>query len=127
MSYLPQNFLVWGELPVSDLKKAVQFYAQVTGADLTIDESGPNPMAVFRRADGQSGVALHLYSGRPADKGTGPTLHIAAEGQVEQIMDRVKKAGGQVVSDPIRIPAGLFFYAIDPDGNSVGFFEGTPA
>lgn len=126
MSYLPKDFLVWGELPVSDLDKAVEFYAHATGAELAVDTSGPNPMAMFRPADPATGVALHLYPGKPAKDGTGPTLHLAAEGTAEEIMARVKVAGGQIVSDPIQIPAGRFFYAVDPDGNSVGFFEGSP-
>ena len=127
MSYLPKDFLVWGELPVSDLDKAVQFYSEVTGANLTIEPSGPNPVAMFRPADAATGVALHLYPGKPATEGNGPTLHLAAHGTAEEIMARVKEAGGQVVSEPIQIPAGRFFYAIDPDGNSIGFFEGKSA
>ncbi len=123
MSYNPKDFLVWGELPVSDLAKAVTFYSDVTGAELHIDPSGPNPMAIFKPAEPETGVALHLYPGKPAEIGQGPTLHLAAQGALEDTMQRVSRAGGQVVSDPIEIPAGRFFYARDPDGNSVGFFE----
>lgn len=36
---------------------------------------------------------------------------------------RVTDAGGKVVSDTIDIPPGQFFYATDPDGNSLGFFK----
>lgn len=127
MSYQPEHFLVWGELPVSDMTRSVDFYAKVTGADLTIDSSGPNPMAIFKPADARTGVALHLYPGTPAGDGRGPTLHLAAEGALEQIMTRVGEAGGEVISPAITIPAGRFFYAKDPDGNSVGFFETSPA
>ena len=38
-------------------------------------------------------------------------------------MERVKQAGGTVVSPIIQIPPGRFFYATDPDGNSIGLFE----
>ncbi len=124
MSFQPKDFLVWGELPVSDMDKAVAFYAAVTGADLSIDTSGPNPMAVFRPENSSTGVGLHLYPGKPAKTGQGSTLHLSAQGQLEDVMTRVTAAGGQVVSEPIRVPPGRFFYALDPDGNSVGFFEG---
>jgi predicted enzyme related to lactoylglutathione lyase len=123
MTFQPKDFLVWGEIPVSDLRSAVQFYEAVTGAALEVDENGSNPMVFLKPADMASGVALHLYPGRPSHGGAGPTLHIAANGTAEEVMERVKSAGGQVVSEPIQIPAGRFFYAIDPDGNSVGFFE----
>ncbi|MCU9839814.1 VOC family protein [Ruegeria sp. WL0004] len=127
MSYLPEHFLIWGELPVTDMNRSVAFYSKVTGAELTIDTSGPNPMAVFKPAAAETGVALHLYPGTPAGDGSGPTLHLAAEGALEETMSRVTQAGGEVISPAITIPAGRFFYAKDPDGNSVGFFETTTA
>jgi predicted enzyme related to lactoylglutathione lyase len=123
MSYKPQHFTVWTEIPVTDMDRAMAFYNAVTQADLTLDTSGPNPMAVFKPEDEQSGVAGHLYPGTPAPAGTGPTVHLSAPGTAEEIMQRVKDAGGKVVSEAIAIPAGRFFYAHDPDGNSVGFFE----
>ncbi|MCV2886879.1 VOC family protein [Ruegeria aquimaris] len=123
MSYQPEHFLVWGELPVTDMNRSVAFYAKVTGAKLTIDTGGPNPMAVFNPAAVETGVALHLYPGTPAGDGRGPTLHLAAEGALEDTMSRVTQAGGEVISPVVTIPAGRFFYAKDPDGNSVGFFE----
>jgi len=124
MAYTPKNFLVWGELPVTDLGRACEFYSIVTGATLHIDASGPNPMAMFKPADAASGVALHLYPGKPTGDGSGPTLHLAAEGTLEEVMERVTDAGGEVTSPAIEIPPGRFFYAKDLDGNSVGFFVG---
>lgn len=123
MTYAPKDFLVWGELPVTDMDRAIAFYQTVTMADLSIDNSGPNPMAVFKPKDPAQGVALSLYPGTPAAKGSGPTLHISASGPLEDTMQRVRSAGGDVVSAPIPLPAGRFFYALDLDGNSVGFFE----
>ncbi len=107
MSYKPKDFLVWGELPVQDMEKAIAFYAQVTGATLELDPNAPNPMAVFKPADSATGVALHLYPGKPAQQGHGPTLHLAADGALEDVMKRVETAGGKVISDPIQIPANL--------------------
>ncbi|MEO9780261.1 MAG: VOC family protein [Sedimentitalea sp.] len=121
MSDLPQNALVWAEIPVSDLDKAIAFYSAVTGGSLNRNESGPNPIADFQTRD--NGVALHLYPGKPAEDGRGSTLHLASSGTLEETMDRVNDAGGNVVSPIIDIPPGRFFYATDPDGNSLGFFR----
>ncbi len=123
MPYAPEHFTVWTEIPVTDMDKAIAFYNAVTDADLQVDTSGPNPMADFKSKDPANGVAGHLYPGKPAGDGTGPTIHLAAPGTVEEIMERVTNAGGTVLSPAIDIPAGRFFYALDPDGNSVGFFE----
>lgn len=123
MSSNAENALVWAEIPTTDMDRAMKYYSAVTGADLTLDESGPNPTATFPvDADGPA-ASGHIYPGTPAPRGTGPTVHLAVKGGLEQTLGRVAEAGGQVLSEPITIPAGRFAYTLDPDGNSVGMFE----
>lgn len=122
MTFTPDNFTVWVEIPVSDLDRAIAFYNDVFGTDLTrVANMGPNEIAIFPTGD-QSGVAGHLYPGTPAPKGTGPTIHLACPDTLEATMERFAKAGGEIISDPAPIPAGRFAYGIDPDGNSIGLF-----
>ena len=45
---LPANAAVWFEIPVTDMQRSMAFYGNVLGAELTLDETGPNPMADFR-------------------------------------------------------------------------------
>ena len=106
MSFTPENFTVWAEIPVMDIDRAIAFYNEVFDIELTKDETGPNPMAMFPTSDPKSGVAGHLYPGKPAPEGAGPTIHFA-----------------QVLSEPISIPSGRFAYCLDPDGNSIGLFS----
>ncbi len=115
-----RTIMAWGEIPVTDLEKSVTFYNTVFGYDMKIDNSGPNPMAVLGGLENTAGA--HLYPGKPAPDG-GNTIHLGIEDTLEDGMERVKKAGGEVVSPPIDIPAGRFFYAKDLDGNSIGLFE----
>jgi hypothetical protein len=117
---LPPNAAVWFEIPVTDMARAKAFYAAVVGGPLTDDNAGPNPMAVFPMASDQS-VSGHLYPGKPAPRGTGPTISLAVQ-DLEAAMRRVKDAGGEVVSPAIAISAGRFAYCLDPDGNSFSVF-----
>ncbi|KAA9010500.1 VOC family protein [Histidinibacterium aquaticum] len=110
--------VVWTEIPVTDLKAACDFYSTVFGWTMTIDESGPNPMAVFDGANDTTGG--HLYPGTP---GQGPTIHFAVPDTVEAAADRVAEAGGKVEGPIIPIPVGRFQYALDLDGNSIGLFQ----
>jgi len=116
------NTCVWFEIPVTDLERARAFYSAVLGRDLVRNDDGPNPMVAFTDMS-DAGVSGHLYPGTPAAAGSGPTIHLAASDGLEATSARVREAGGTVVSEPINIPFGSFFYAIDPDGNSIGFFE----
>lgn len=122
MSFKPDQFTVWAEIPVTDLDRAIAFYNQVFNTELKRDDNGPNPMAMFPTSN-PDGAAGHLYPGKPAAAGAGPTVHLACPDTVEDTMERVKAAGGQVVSDVFTIPAGRFAYATDPDGNSLGLFS----
>jgi len=115
-----QPIVVWSEIPVSDMKQAVAFYNEVFDWQMTIDESGPNPMATLGGA--VDTVAGHLYPGKPAS-GNGPTVHIAISDRLEDAAIRCRKAGGTVLGEIISIPPGRFVYATDPDGNSIGIFE----
>lgn len=121
MTFKPPHFTVWSEIPVTDLDRAIAFYDAVFNLELTKDEAGPNPVAYLPTSD-SNGVAGHLYPGKPAGDGTGPTVHFACPDTVEDTLTRVKDAGGKVVSDVIEIPSGRFAYCLDLDGNSIGVF-----
>ncbi|MDJ0630890.1 MAG: VOC family protein [Rhodobacter sp.] len=123
MPFTPSNALVWCEIPVSDLEKAVAFYSKVFGYEMTIDENGPNPMAFLPVADPQNGTAGHLYPGKPPAPGTGPTLHLAVPDTVEAARDRLIEAGGASEGPIIPMDFGRWCYATDPDGNSLGLFQ----
>ncbi len=113
----------WFEIPVTDLDRARSFYSAVMPRDLEMSEQGPNPMALFAPL-AEQGVAGHLNQGKPAGAGTGPTIHLAAPDALDACMQRIRDNGGTVVSEVIEIPSGRFFYATDPDGNSIGLFTG---
>ncbi|MDX8347171.1 VOC family protein [Cognatiyoonia sp. IB215446] len=117
-----RNIMVWGEIPVTDMEKAVAFYNEVFGYEMTIDNSGPNPMAMLGGVMETAGA--HLYPGTPAKDG-GNTIHIDLPDTLEAGIERCKAAGGEVVSPPISIPSGRFVYAKDLDGNSIGLYEST--
>lgn len=122
MTFIPDHFTIWIEIPVSDMEKAVSFYNQVFQTELIrVTDMGPNEIAMFPAKDG--GRAGHLYPGKPPAKGTGATVHLACPDTLEDTMERFAQAGGEVVSDPVAIPAGRFAYGLDPDGNSIGMFS----
>ncbi|QPC88375.1 VOC family protein [Mesorhizobium sp. NBSH29] len=120
-NFTPPHAIVWTEVPVTDLAMAKAFYTAVLQSELTDQEMGPFPTAVFPKS-GKDSVAGHLYVGKPASPGTGATVHFAAPTPLEDSLERVKAAGGQVVSDIVEIPDGRFAYCMDPDGNSFGLF-----
>ncbi|EAQ03822.1 glyoxalase family protein [Pseudooceanicola batsensis HTCC2597] len=116
---------VWTEIPVKDLDRGIAFYSTVFDWTMSREEAGPNAVANF--SSDMGGVHGHLYPGRPAEAGAGPTIHIAVPDTLAAASDRLKSAGGRMVAGPISIPVGSFLYCEDPDGNSIGLFEATAA
>lgn len=125
MTNSPANPVVWCEIPLRDIDRGIAFYKSVFDFSLTRDDTGPNPIAMFK--DDMSGVSGHLYAGEPSAAGNGPTIHLIVPDTLEAAADRCRKAGGTVKSDPVPLPMGRFQYALDPDGNSIGLFEANAA
>ena len=115
------NSVAWFEIPVSDMQTAKAFYGAVLQSEPKDENMGPNETAVFTYAGG-AGVSGHLYPGKPSAPGTGGTIHLYAPTPLEASLERLKAAGGKVVSDIFAIPQGRFAYCLDPDGNSIGLF-----
>ncbi|MBA83611.1 MAG: glyoxalase [Rhodobacteraceae bacterium] len=123
MTFAPTNAVVWTEIRVRDLHKATAFYAQLLQNEMTITtDMGPQPMAVFSYA-GDPGISGHLIEGTPAPAGTGNIVHLHVPDTLEATRARLIAAGGTVQSPDIEIPPGSYFYAADPDGNTIGLFQ----
>lgn len=119
----PVHAAIWFEIPVTDMEKAKKFYSAVLGTEFTEQNDGPNPIAIFGYSAEEQPVSGHLYPGKPAREGNGPTIHLAVADDVNSAMERLERAGGKVLSPVIEIPAGRFAYCLDPDGNSIGLFS----
>ncbi len=118
----PEHAVVWFEMPVIDLAKSKAFYESVLADEMTDQDMGPNKTVYFPRANDNS-IGGHLCVGKPSAIGTGSTIHLASPTPLEASLERVKTAGGQVVSSVIAMPFGRFAYCTDLDGNSFGLFE----
>lgn len=122
MTFTPKDAVVWTEIRVTDLEKATAFYADVLQNKMTItSDMGPQPMAVFSYA-GDPGISGHLIQGTPAPAGSGNIVHLNVPDSLEATRVRLIAAGGTVQSPDIEIPPGSYFYATDPDGNTIGLF-----
>ncbi|MEL6921344.1 MAG: VOC family protein [Pseudomonadota bacterium] len=115
--------LVWN---VHDIVHGQKFYEAVLDISMIKEDNTalPNPMVWFQDPK-TPGTLGHLYPGKPASDGSGNTVHILSTDPLEDVMPRVEKAGGKVVSPIIPLPVGRFVYITDPDGNSVGLFNWT--
>jgi len=121
MTETTRERLVWVEIPATDLARAKGFYEAVFETHLIENSDGPQTIHMIPSAN--DAMCGHLYEGKPATVGDGISAHLSINGELADAMERIKSAGGEVVSDVIPLPMGSFFYAKDTEGNSLGIFK----
>ena len=117
-----RNTVVWFDIPVSDLDRAIRFYEAVTQSKMQrLTLGNGDETALFASEDG--GVTGSLYKS-PEDKPSefGSRVYLNAEPSIDDWIKRVKDAGGRIAIEKTEIPkvGGYFAYFIDSEGNRVG-------
>ncbi|MDE0855775.1 MAG: VOC family protein [Nevskia sp.] len=117
-----RNLPVWFEIPVSDMPRAIRFYETLFQSSLIRESAGPMEMAIFPRRD-EGGTTGCLAQGGhllPGDGGT--VVYLNADPQLDQVLARVRAAGGEVLVPRTELPDDIGCYALfrDSEGNRVG-------
>ncbi|WP_142849309.1 VOC family protein [Telmatospirillum sp. J64-1] len=117
------NVVVWFEIPVSDMTRAVAFYETVFATKLKQEtcQSTDFPMAVFDAPDQAVHGALIAYDGfSPSDQGS--LVYLNAGEDLSLPLSRVEQAGGKVTVQKTLISPEIGYMAlfIDSEGNRVG-------
>lgn len=111
------NPLVWLDIPVLDIDRAIAFYQHVL--DWTLDDQRPQAdMAVFRHGKGDVAAALILQ--RSQLSGAGPLPYLNCHGRLKPALEQVELYGG-VIEQPAHPLAPFGFRAVirDSEGNRV--------
>ena len=119
-----KSALNWFEIFVHDLDRATRFYEQVLDEKLRREDFMGTPNAIFPHDEAAPGGALVRMKGR--QPGTGTLVYLPTEGKLEACIERVAKAGGEVVQKKMAIgPAGFIAVIRDTEGNVVGLHSHT--
>jgi uncharacterized protein len=115
-----KNNIVWFEIPSTDFKRALTFYETIFSQELKRMDFMGTPTAVFAyEKPSISGCVVQEEALRPGLAGS--VVYLNADGVFDDVLKRVPKAGGKVVS-VIDLPPGMGRAAriIDTEGNQVG-------
>ena len=120
----------WFEIPVSDINRAQTFYKAILESDIPLVDMSAEmgSMLGMLPTRGGTGGALvqnaqHGYA--PSQQGT--MVYLVVDGNLDQALERVGQAGGQVMlpKTPMDENAGGGFIAWiqDSEGNRVGIYS----
>ena len=112
--------VVWFDIPVRDLDRALRFYSAVLGTRLKKEQAGPGvAIAVLPHAEGSIGGSLvQTMDSKPSE--SGPLLYLNANGRLDEALNAVESHGGRVLSARHSIePFGFRAIVLDSEGNRV--------
>ncbi|MFO1336797.1 MAG: VOC family protein [Burkholderiaceae bacterium] len=120
------NRIVWVDIPVTDLDRAMAFYSAMLG-DRVTKEGGPGfTFGLLPHTGNEVGGCLYLPDGDNAPSRAGPLVYLNAEGRLAQAVEAVAGLGGQVLQavHPIG-PHGFRAIVLDSEGNRVALHAPT--
>ena len=122
MSNVKKNTINWFEIPVADIKRATSFYEQLLATPLKTETFGGGPMTVLKSDGGVSGALVQVKERKPSNDGA--LIYLNVDGELDTVLGRVSKAGGQVVTPRTEIgQMGAYAVFKDTEGNHVGLHQ----
>jgi predicted enzyme related to lactoylglutathione lyase len=127
---MPNNDIVWADIPVADMDRASKFYSHVLGKPvggvpgmdgIALIGMGPTGGEPAAPTEQEMIVSADLYLGGSPSPG-GTTIYFSAYGDINGMVARVREAGGEVLEEPeFRGPMiGWVAFFRDTEGNRIG-------
>lgn len=119
-----QSAITWFEIPALDFSRAVQFYETLLDIKLKQEDMPGSKMGVFPYSDpGVGGCVTKAQGYVPSADGT--VVYIPAVKSLDQVLDRVSRAGGKIAVPKTLLSqeVGHFAHIIDSEGNRVGLHQ----
>ena len=119
------NAISWFEIPSTDLERATKFYEAIFQVKLVPLDLPNIKMRMFPIDDPSKGIggAIVDSGGFHKPSGTdGPLIYLNGNPDVQQVLDRVQAAGGNVSVPKTEISPEYGFMAVivDTEGNRIG-------
>jgi predicted enzyme related to lactoylglutathione lyase len=113
------NQIVWCDIPVLDLDRAIRFYSAVLGAEVEKREFPGMTAGILPHNDGEVGGALVTSeTEKPAEKGV--MIYLNVNGRLDEALVSVVAKGGRVLQPKQPIgPFGFRAMILDSEGNRV--------
>jgi uncharacterized protein len=111
------NQIVWCDIPVLDLDRAVKFYSAVLGAEVKKQDFPGMTIGLLPHHDGEVGGCLFTSDNeKPTDKGL--MIYLNANGRLDDAIAAVMANGGKVLQPKQPIgPFGFRAIILDSEGN----------
>jgi hypothetical protein len=113
------NQIVWCDIPVKDLDRAIKFYSAVLGRPVSKETHGEMSFGLLPHAN--ESVSGCLVAGAEANPSAdGPLIYLNCEGRLDAAIAVVDKNGGKILKPKHQIgPYGFRAVVLDSEGNRI--------
>ncbi len=116
----PANAVIWFEIPVTDLDRAISFYESFLGIKLTKNEMGLLKMAFFPWTDDANGAAGSLVKAEGYTPSHAGTLVYFSVDNINDMLGKINAKGGKTLMPKMSIGEyGYIAHFEDSEGNRV--------
>ena len=115
------NAIIWVDIPVKNLNRAMRFYSAVLDLTLKKEEFPTLSIALLPQGSGEIGVCLFPFSEDDHQPSMhGPLIYLNCEGRLAEALEEVDDRGGKIVKGRHSI-GGMGWRAIvvDSEGNRI--------
>ncbi len=114
--------IVWVEIPVLDMARALAFYNALFQLQSEAHDDGERLSAVLWMIHDKPGLSLTQTAGfNPSPDG--PWIYLYSEDPLDELLARVEAAGGEVLT-PLTLmgEAGSYTAILDTEGNTIALY-----
>lgn len=119
MAQALKHTVVWVDIPVIDLDRAVVFYSEVLGATVVKHDSQNRAIGLLPHGETEIGGCLYRSeTDTPSERG--PLVYLNCSGRLDAAMAAVDRNGGRLLGPKHCIePHGFRALALDSEGNRI--------
>jgi uncharacterized protein len=113
------NQIVWVDIPVVNLDRAVRFYSAVLGVQLEKVEYPAMAIGLFPHKEGESSGCLFV-STKVKPSAEGVLVYLNVHGRLDEALEAVAASGGTILEPKEAIaPFGYRAVMLDTEGNRI--------
>jgi uncharacterized protein len=111
------NSIVWVDIPVTDLDRAMRFYSAVLGGEVQKQEFPGMAIGLLPGYDSDVSGCLFTKADE-SPSATGPLIYLNAQGRLDEAIAAVEANGGKVLQPKHQIgPHGFRAVILDSESN----------
>lgn len=117
--------LVWFDIPVKDINRAMKFYAFLFNENLTKDLYNNQVFAILPHQDDEVSGCL-VESPNHVVAIDGVLIYLNLNGRIDEVLQYIEDHGGKVLADKEKIgPWGYRAIILDTEGNRIALHSYT--